>query len=852
LPQLQRGAPVGVSDRSQIVPELFDIRFALRLWVRHPTLIAVASLSLGLGVGVTTTMYSVLSRVAHYDFGFADEDRLVVLWNTNTEGGADQQPPTYDVVQALVQSGRSFEAFGLHQPAGIPVTLSGAGEAIRVSQSPVDVNGLSIVGVAPTLGRTYRLEDFNDIVKEKEARAIVISYNTWQRHFNGARDMIGQTIRVDAEPRIVIGVMPQDFALTPGLDDIAFWAASDLRKIPHARWMMAIGRLKPGVSPAAAEAEAIAVSRQLIEARGEKPGNLGARVLPIREALFGGAENALTFLLGTVSFVLLIGCANVANLLLAAGAARQKELALRAAVGAARRRLIRQLLTENLLLSLAGGVAGVVLAVLGTRLFPLIVPEEFPVFLRRPSIDARVLGFALGISVLSSVVFGLLPALRTSRVDLNEALKEGGRTGGFVRRRGRNALLVAEVSLSMVLLVGAGLMLRGLIAEQRKLPGFDPERLLTADILLGGPKYFSKTAHDTNLVTPQAEVFYDQLLDRVRALPGVTRAGIISRLPMNVWMHYFSVGGRPVPDEGRRLMADFVEADAQALETLGIRLLRGRSIEERDLASSPWVAVINQTFADKHFPGEDPIGQTIRVSIGWGGQPGTMEEPQQREIIGMAADVTYPSFFNQTPAVMYVPFRQHLREYGSEDQWLHTRKALIIRTAGDPLMLVRSVNDAVAQVDKDQTAHDFRTMEHRVASSPSVTNGRFLTSLFAVFGTLAVVLAMVGVYGVMSWVVGQRTREMGIRIALGARPAEVVRMLLAQSLRPIVLGVLLGVLGGIGLSRALNNLFWNMTAPEPAVLAAIAGLMIGAAVAAAWVPMYRVLRLDPQHVLRSE
>jgi putative ABC transport system permease protein len=615
--------------------------------------------------------------------------------------------------------------------------------------------------------------------------------------------------------------------------------------------MMAVGRLKPGVSPEAAEAEATAVSRQLVESRGEKPGNLGARVLPIREALFGDVERVLTFLVGTVSFVLLIGCANVANLLLAAGAARQKELALRAAMGAGRRRLLKQLLTENLLLSLAGGVCGVMLAVIGTRLYPLLVPDEFPALLREVSINARVLAFALGISVLSSLAFGVVPALRTSRVDLNEALKEGGRTGGVVRRRGRNALLVAEVSLSMVLLVGAGLMLRGLMAEQRKLPGFDPERLLTADILLGGPKYFVKTPHDTNLVTPMAEGFYDRLLERVRAMPGVTRAGIISRLPMDVWMHYFTFVDRPAP-AGSRLMADFAEVDAQAFETLGLRLLAGRGIDERDVAASPWVAVVNKTFADRHLAGKDWLGQAIRVSIGWGGQPGTMEEPQPRLIVGVVADVAYPSSFDGPPAVIYVPFRQHLLEYGSEDQWLHTRKVLLVRTAKDPLGLTRSIKEAIAHVDKDQTANGFMTMEHQIAALPSVSNGRFLTALFAVFGALAILLAMIGVYGVMSWVVGQRTTEMGIRMALGAPPGQVVRMLVVQSLRPVVLGVVLGTLGGIGLGRLLNSMFWNMTAPEPMVLTAIAALMLAAAMAAAWAPIHRVLRLDPHRVLREE
>ena len=296
-----------------------DLRFALRLWLRRPTLLIVAGLSLGLGIGATTTMYSLLSGVAHYRFGFAHEDRVVVFWNTEVDGVGAQSPPTYDVVQALLASGQSFEAMGLHQPAGIPVTLSGAGDTVRVSQTPVDVNGLAVTGVPPALGRTYRLDDFNDVVKEKEARGIVISDGMWQRQFAGAGDVIGKTVRVDGEPRIVIGVMPRGFVLTPGLEDVAFWAATDLRKIPYARWMMAVGRLKPGISTDAAAAEAAAISRQLLEAHGDKPGKLGANVLPIREAVFGGAEHVLTFLVGTVGFVLLIGCTNVANLLLVAG-----------------------------------------------------------------------------------------------------------------------------------------------------------------------------------------------------------------------------------------------------------------------------------------------------------------------------------------------------------------------------------------------------------------------------------------------------------------------------------------------------------------------------------------------------
>jgi putative ABC transport system permease protein len=833
------------------VIRLSDVRYALRLWRRRPSMVAVAGLSLGLGVGATTTMYSVVNRVAHYELGFSDVDRLAVLWSTNAEKGIQQQPPNWEIVHALLEHGHSFEAFGFFQGFGAPVTLSGIAETSRVNQMPVDVNALSIVGVRPLLGRTYRLEDFDDIVKQKEARSIVVSYDTWQRRLSGAPDVVGTSIRVDGEPRTVIGVMPKDFALIPWVDDVAFWIANDLRRIPDARWMIAVGRLKPGVAVGSAQAEATAISRQIIESHGEKPGGAAAQVEPIHEAFFGGARKGLTFLLGAVSFVLLIACANVANLLLAAGTARRKELAMRSAAGAGRGRLMQQLLTENLLLSLAGCGFGLVIAFWGTRLFALIVPTGFPELLRHVQIDARVLGFALAISVASSLVFGLMPALRASGVDLNEVLKEGGRGSSGPRRRARSVLLVVEVALSMVLLVGAGLMMRGFLREQTDLPGFDAQRLLTADILLGGAKYFSKTPQDKNLVTPQSEMFFDQLLERVRALPGVTRAGVISRLPMQVWTHPFVIVGRPAPDPGKEPQADLNEVDAQLFETLGIRRLRGRTIEERDVAAAPWVAVVNKTFADRHFPGQDPLGHAIRISIGPAGQ-GAEPEPQQREIVGVVADVTYPSFFTEAPAAVYIPFRQHVAQYGREDEWIHTRKVLAVRTSVEPLTLIRGVEAAVAQVDKDQAAHDFMTMEQRVAGSPSVSNSRFFASLFSVFGALAILLAMVGVYGVMSWVVGQRTAEFGIRMALGARARDVVTMLLGQSLKPILIGVVLGVLGGFGLSRALNSMFWHITTADPVVLASISALMLVVALTAAWVPVHRVTRIDPQQALRHE
>jgi putative ABC transport system permease protein len=829
--------------------QVSDFRFALRLWRRHPSLVLVAGLSLGLGVGATTTMYSVVNNVAHYRLDFKDVDRLAVFWQTDRERGG-QQPPDWEMVQALLEHGHSFESFGFFQGGGAPVTLSGV-EVSRVSQMPVDANILSLLGVPPFLGRSYRTEDFEDVVKQKEARAIVVSYETWQRLLGGVPDVVGKTIHVDGEPRAVIGVMPRDFRVLPWVDGIAFWAANDLRRIPKATWMIAVGRLKPGVTAAAAQSEAAMVVRQLLESRGQKTENAGAKVERLHDAFFGGARNGLSFLLGAVSFVLLIACANVAHLLLAAGAARQKELAMRAAAGAGRWRLVQQLLSENLLLSFVGCAFGLLLAFGGVRLFALIVPEGFPELLRHNAIDLRVLGFALAISVGSSLLFGLVPALRTSRLDLNEVLKEGGRGGSGTRRRGRASLLVAEVALAMVLLVGAGLMMRGFLREQSDLPGFPTERLLTGEVLLGGTRYFDKTPTDMNLVTPECERFYEQVLERVRAVPGVQQAGIISRLPTNVFFAPFTIVGRPAPEPGKAPRADVNEVDAEALPTLGIRLLRGRGIEERDVESSPWVAVVNKTFADRHFPGESPLGRSIRLSMGDPG-PESVDEPQPREIVGVVADVTYPSFFDEKPAAVYIPYHQHVWKYAREDEWIHTRKTLAVRSSVEPLSLVRVVKDAVAQVDRDQTAHDFKTMDERVRSSPSVTNSRFFASIFVVFGSLAILLAMVGVYGVMSWVVGQRTGEFGIRMALGARAADIIQMLLRQSLRPILLGLALGALGGFGLGRALNSMFFRMAQADPLVFAAIALLMLAVALGAAWVPARRVTRIDPQQALRYE
>ena len=484
-------------------------------------------------------------------------------------------------------------------------------------------------------------------------------------------------------------------------------------------------------------------------------------------------------------------------------------------------------------------------------LVAMIPAEGFPASSGRPrSGSTPRCCFSRSGSPCSSLLFGFAPALAASRPDLQDPLKEGQR-GGTHSTLARGLLVAAEVALAAVLLAGAGLLMRSFLREQSALPGFETERLVTGEILLGGTRYFDKTPQDMNQVTSECEAFFDRVLERVRALPGVRQAGIISRLPFDVWGVPFTVVGRPEPEVSKRPRVDLNEVDAEALPTLGIRLLRGRGIEEGDVASAPWVAVVNKTFADRHFPGESAVGKAIRLSMGDPG-PVSVDEPRPREIVGVVADVAYPSFYEQKPAAVYIPFRQHVSQYAREDEWIHTRKVLVIRTTIEPLRLVPAVQAAVAGVDRDQAAHDYRTMEERVRTSPFVSNSRFFATLFGIFGALAVLLAMVGVYGVMSWVVGQRTGEFGIRMALGATARDVIAMLLGQSLRPILVGLAVGALGGYGLSRALNALFFRMTGADPLVFGGIAVLMTAVALGAAWVPARRVTRIHPQQALRCE
>jgi predicted permease len=726
--------------------------------------------------------------------------------------------------------------------SGAPVTMTGTEETTRVAQMPVDVNGLSVVGVKPLLGRTYRLEDFDDVVKQKEARAIVVSYDTWQRRLGGAPDVIGKTIHVDGEPRSVIGVMPKGFRLLPWADDIAFWAANDLRKIPKATWMIAVGRLKPGVTPQQAEAESTVIARSVIESRGEKAKGAGTKVQTLRDAYFGGARRGLSFLLGAVSFVLLIACANVANMLLAAGAARQKELAVRVAAGAGRRRLMAQLLTENLLLSLAGCAFGLLLTFGGIRLFALVVPEGFPDLLRHNPIDLRVLAFALAISVFSSLLFGLIPALQASHVDVNDVLKEGGRGGSGTRRRGRSALLVAEVSLAMVLLLGAGLMMRGFMSEQSKLPGFSTERLVTGEVLLGGTRYFDKTPQDMNLVTPQVEVFYDQLLERVRALPGVEAAGFATMgiLEGGGWGMGFTVDGfAPKPGDSAGSMVNAVSPGY--LEVLQARIVRGRTFTEQDARlpaeGEEWPyrnAIVNETFVKSYFGTRDPIGR----HVGIGGDPGTATPIT---IVGVVADSRYQRIREDVRPLILLPA---FEGRGLNDFTVY------VRSRQPTASVVANVRGVVRALDPGMPVFNVATLDERVARS--LRNERLVAGLSAAFATLATLLGVVGLYGVMAYTVTRRSREIGIRMALGARAALVAGHVVREAGVLIVGGLLLSAPAAWWLKRYIAAELYGVKPGDPRTIALAAIGLVAIGLLAAAIPARRAARVSPMQALRDE
>ena len=822
-----------------------DLRFAFRNLRRSPGLVAAAVFSLALGIGANTSIYSAIDALRSQELPFVEPERLVVLWQLNAKHSGN---PSYQVAAAVAQNAAAVESVGF---LGGPrtMTFSVAGESSRMLPGEaIDLDLLRMLGTAPVLGRVYSPADRLDTVLQKESRSVVIGYRLWQERFGGSPDALGRTLRIGGYERPVIGVMPEGFRVVP-TGEPQVWIANDLTQVPGSGFMIPILRVRAGTDLRKLQAEVETLGLSAARSFGEDVKEFGMRIQTLSDLYFGRTEASFLLLLGAVSFVLLIACVNVANLLLARGTERRRELTIRAALGAKRRRLVAQLLAESLLLSLAGGALGVLLAVGGTQLVSVLAPARILDAVRSIEINPQVLLFTTALSILVAPCIGLLPALWASRVDLDEALKQGGRSSaGTGRRWSRSALLVSEVSLSMILLVGAGWMMRGYLEERYGNRGFDSEGLLTAGVTLQGSKYFEKLERNMGQVSLDSTLFFERLLEEIRATPGVEAAGAISSLPTEIpWRTSpFKIPGRedatPTPS------AFYNEVDEGVLEAMGVPLLRGRYISRQDTREAAWVAVISRTLAERYFPGEDPIGRSVHGQVFAPASGQSIPEERPREIVGVVGDLKYPSNFGPAQPAMYVPQRQHEWLYPGGTFYTHISKKLVIRTAlDDPMRLARQVREAAARIDAEQVVESIMTMESRFDASPAVAESRFAARLFGAFGALALILAISGTYGVMSYFVAQREREFGIRMALGADRSDVMAHVFNRLLKPVAVGIAMGALGGLLFTKGLGSQFVvRQGAADPLVLAATSLLMALVAAAAGFVPARRATRLTPR------
>jgi putative ABC transport system permease protein len=809
-----------------------DLRFGLRMLRKNPGFSLVAILTLALGIGASTAIFSVVNGVLLRALPYYEPERLVMVWADRPilqkQTGLEDFPVAVADFVDWRNQNQSFEQMAAMFASR--VNLIGGGEPESVFGLRASASLFPLLGARFTLGRAFLPEE--DQVGAE--RVVVISHGLWQRHYGGDPNLIGQKIILNDESYTVIGVTASDFQFPRRGEVPAYFGVAtkvDLY-LPLAltpaemsnRRMNRLGviaRLKPGVGIGQASAEMDAIARRLTEQYPQTNTDKGVRLAPLQQQAVGKARTALLILLGAVGCVLLIACANVANLLLARAAGRQKEMAVRTALGASRGRVVRQLLTESLLLAFAGGAAGLLLARWGVALLLAMAPASLP---RAYDIrlDARVAGFTLLISLLTGIVFGLLPALQASKINLGETLKEGGRdAAGLLRRRLRGFLIVSEVALAFVLLIGAGLLIRSYARLTAVDPGLDPRGVLTMDLLLPPAKYSDG----------RSVAFFQQTLERVRALPGVETATTVSPLPLS-GAHGsggFGIEGRPSPTDQafnagmRRISPDF-------FKTFRVPLLKGRLIEEGDGANAPLVVVINESLARTYFANEDPLGKRLTFTNG----------TVVREIVGVVGDVKHAALDEEAKPEIYYPMAQFPTLFMS----------LAVRTSGDPLQMVAAVRGQVWAVDKDLPISNIETMGRLMAKS--VAPRQFNLLLLGVFALVGLALAGVGLYGVMSYTVTQRTREIGVRMAMGAQPGDVLRLVIGEGMRLALIGALLGLSGALALTRLIKTLLFGVSATDPLTFIVIAVLLIMVALLACWIPAQRATKVDPLIALRCD
>jgi putative ABC transport system permease protein len=817
---------------------LQDLRYGFRMLWKSPGFTVVALMALALGIGANTAIFSVVNTVLLRPLPFEQPEQLVLLWETNPLGkqlvGFDNLPgATANFVDWQRQSD-TFE--GMAALDSWNVVLTGADEPQRLTGVRASANLFSLLRAKPLMGRTFLPEED----RPGSNRVVVISHGLWQRRFGSDPSVLNKTLTLDGNSYTVVGIMPESVTFPQGMGLPAFFdfsARTDLwtplaltdeeTQNRHSHHIAVVGRLKAGVRVEQAQAQLGNLARQLEQQYPDDNKDWGAAVVPLHEQVVGKSRIAILILLGAVGFVLLIACANVANLMLARATARHKEIAIRIALGASRWRVIRQLLTESVLLALCGGLLGAWLALWGVDLLVALSPGNLP----RPAeigIDNRVLGYTLLISLLTGIIFGLIPALQSSRPDFNEALKEGGRSGsGSPRRqRVRSLLVVSEVALALVLLISAGLLIKSFLRLQNVNPGFVPDNVLTVEIGLPEQKY----ADDKRIAD-----FYRQVMTRVRSLPGVEAVGAISHLPLSgaEELDGFSIEGRPESDTGLTQTADFRVTTPDYFRAMQIPLMRGRFFDERDRADAPGVIIIDEFFAQRFFPGEDPLGKRID-------EDGSRNPRSFFTIVGIVGSVKHAGLNAATRPMMYLNYEQ--------SAW--PTLTVTVRTAGDPSNLSAAVRREVLAVDKDQPVTKISTMAETFARA--VAPQRFNMLLLGIFAAVAMLLATVGIYGVIAYSVSQRAREMGIRIALGATRRDILRLVVGQAMLMALVGVGVGVAGALVLTRLMSSLLYEVSATDPVIFVAISLLLAAVALLASYIPARRATKVDPMIALRYE
>jgi predicted permease len=817
--------------------------------LKKPGFTIVAALSLGLGIGANATIFSIINATLLSDLAYPEPNRLVVLWTAPLNRPGIRNYVTGGNYLAWRDRNQSFSSIGglYGFPSNLGAERDGA-PAERLDGEHFTYSMFDVLGVKPIMGRTFtKDEDQNG----NPAPVMVLSYPFWQRRFAGDPNILGRKVLLDSVETTIIGVMPKGFDYANNTTD--FWAPigfTPQQLTSTASFILVAGRLKPGVSMQQAQAEMDSIAKGLETVFAYNKGN-GIRLESMQGAFFQGLKQPLTVLQGAVGFVLLIACANVAGLLLARAASRRTEMAVRSSLGAGRGRIVRQLLTESILLAIFGGILGGIFAWGGLKAIIASLPAgSLPddVF-----ISGRVLGFTALISIGTGLFFGLVPALQTSKIDLSAAIKESTRGGseGMARQRLRGALVTAQIGLALVLLIGAGLMMNSFLRIQSNDLGGDPKGLLTFEFRFPQSQLMKPVGQQFRGVglwdiSPNVALTYDRLFERVKGLPGVTSAAGAARPPFAGAMGMqFKIEGRPAPEpgpQGSGLNAAYMPVTPNYFSTVRIPLLQGRDFNATDTAAAPLVVIINKAMAQRWWPNESPIGQRITFDF--------VPDEQPREIVGVVGDARLNQAQKEPGPIVYLPHVQQAQRWQGPSWNYRSAMFYILRTSGNPTGMAAAVRSAVAEVDPSKPAGNIQTVEQNLRDQ--VGDRRIYMLLLTVFGAIAGVLAAVGIYGVMAYAVTQRTREIGIRMALGATSSSVMALVVKQALILVFIGLILGVGGAFGLTRFLANELYGVKATDPATFIEVSLGLVVVAVLASLIPTRRAVSVDPTVALRHE